>query len=269
MLEDGSVAAWGDNGVGQRNVPGNLGPVSAIAAGDGHSLALKRDGTVAAWGDDLYGQSTVPEGLSGVVQIAAGRWHSLALRADGTVIAWGRNDSGQCTMPGNLDRAVAIAAGLRHSLALRADGTVVGWGNDSAAQVPPGLKRAVGIEAGESLSLAIQEDGSLVGWGWDPWIYPGAFSNPGMVLAVAAGEGQILMLVGGSRPRLAPLGFQASGAFELELHGEPGQPYTVQFSPDLLNLSYLTNFIAPAPATAVFDPGAADQPRRFYRASTP
>src|SRR5205085_9924528 len=42
---------------------------AAIAAGEFHSLALKRDGTVVAWGDDRYGQADVPSGLSGVTAI--------------------------------------------------------------------------------------------------------------------------------------------------------------------------------------------------------
>ena len=55
--------------------------MTAIAAGDYHSLALKGDGTVVAWGcangaDE--GQCSVPSGLSRVTAIAAGEYHSLA-----------------------------------------------------------------------------------------------------------------------------------------------------------------------------------------------
>ena len=50
-----------------------------------------------------FGQCTVPpEATSGVTAIAAGDYHSLALKQDGSVVAWGCGsgfDSGQCTVP--------------------------------------------------------------------------------------------------------------------------------------------------------------------------
>ena len=36
-----------------------------------------------------YGQCNVPSALSGVTAIAAANSHSLALKSDGTVVAWG------------------------------------------------------------------------------------------------------------------------------------------------------------------------------------
>ena len=86
MKRDGSVVAWGCSGFdkGQCSVPAGLSDVTAVAAGNAHSLALKRDGTVVAWGCgpgvDL-GQCGVPSGLSHVTAIAAGAGHSLALVA--------------------------------------------------------------------------------------------------------------------------------------------------------------------------------------------
>jgi trimeric autotransporter adhesin len=44
----------------------------AITSGTYHSLALKSDGTVVAWGNNSMGQCNVPAGLSGVVAITAG-----------------------------------------------------------------------------------------------------------------------------------------------------------------------------------------------------
>jgi hypothetical protein len=85
-------------------------PAVAIAAGKRHSLALLDDGTVASWGDNSQGQVqptaaanrfegdlrelpeivTTPgdsEALSGFIAVAAGAEHSLALRSDGDVTA--------------------------------------------------------------------------------------------------------------------------------------------------------------------------------------
>jgi hypothetical protein len=66
----GTVVGWGYRGLGYVP-PGTR--FTAIAAGYGHSLALKTDGTVVGWG------SSVPEGLTNVIAIAAGGGHSLAL----------------------------------------------------------------------------------------------------------------------------------------------------------------------------------------------
>jgi hypothetical protein len=54
--------------------------VTAIAAGQYHTVALKSDGTVVAWGDNYYGQTNVPVAAqSGVTAIAAGGYHTVAI----------------------------------------------------------------------------------------------------------------------------------------------------------------------------------------------
>ncbi|HTL57400.1 MAG TPA: RCC1 domain-containing protein [Candidatus Limnocylindrales bacterium] len=61
------VVAWGDIQYdlvldsGQR---GRGAPLWQIAAGDFHSLALKRDGSVFGWGDDSFRQTEIPPILS-------------------------------------------------------------------------------------------------------------------------------------------------------------------------------------------------------------
>jgi len=147
----------------------------AIAAGDIHSLALKRDGTVVAWGADRtnsgtwpnYGQSSVPSGLTNVVAISGGALHSLALKSDGTVAAWGDNYLGQTNVPAGLTNVVAIYGGGCHNLALSGDGTVAAWGNNSYGQanVPSGLTNMVAIAGGRCHSLALRSDGTVIGWG--------------------------------------------------------------------------------------------------------
>jgi alpha-tubulin suppressor-like RCC1 family protein len=111
------VWAWGFNSFGQlgnNSTVNRSSPVQVvgghsfteIAAGFGHSLALKANGEVWSWGLNGQGQlgdnSTV--GKSSPIQVvgghsftkaAAGGSHSLALKANGEVWAWGNNSAGQ------------------------------------------------------------------------------------------------------------------------------------------------------------------------------
>jgi alpha-tubulin suppressor-like RCC1 family protein len=191
VKSDGSVWAWGDNSYGQlgdgttnpRGTPVQvLGPngqgfltgITAIAAGDSHSLAVKSDGTVFTWGINNHGQlgdgttsdSSTPvqvvgpngQGvLTGVVATVAGRGgYSLAVKSDGTVFSWGYNWAGQLgdsttsdsSTPvqvvgpngqGVLTGVVAVRAGASSdSLALKSDGTIWAWGDNEIGQLGDG-----------------------------------------------------------------------------------------------------------------------------------
>ncbi|MES2923456.1 MAG: immunoglobulin domain-containing protein [Verrucomicrobiota bacterium] len=116
LKNDGSVVSWGryvyydyqydeygnlyynyyySYDFGQTPVAAQSG-ITAIAAADYHTVALKNDGSVVAWGPSGilydpytdtysdypspdYGQTTVPAGLSGVTALAAGGFHTVAL----------------------------------------------------------------------------------------------------------------------------------------------------------------------------------------------
>jgi alpha-tubulin suppressor-like RCC1 family protein len=212
---DGTVWAWGNNGNRQlgdnTNVPRRETPVQtfgitdvvAVAAGESHSLALKKDGTVCAWGggssgqigDGFTTQRPTPVCLSlptGVVAIAAGAQHSLALKTDGgasgTVWAWGYNfwgaiGDGSTTSirpsPLNvLGGATAVGAGERHSLAALADGTARAWGHNGPGKlgnnsitdskvpvVVQDLDGVVAITGGDIHSLARTSESTVWGWG--------------------------------------------------------------------------------------------------------
>jgi hypothetical protein len=123
--------------------------VTAIAAGDYHSVALKTNGSVVAWGWNEFGQTTVPvEAQSGVTAIAAGGAHTVALKTNGGVVAWGDNSSGQTTVPVAAQSGVtAIAAGDAHTVALKNDGSVVAWGDNSSGQTNVPLAAQSGVTA--------------------------------------------------------------------------------------------------------------------------
>lgn len=294
LLSSGRVRAWGDgdhgelgdgvNGLEQDRPVAVVGPggtgqltnITAISAGNVHSLALGRSGIspggqVWSWGANLWGElgvgtstgpehcpvgnsppsasdvcSTVPAGvvgpggtgrLTGVTAVAAGDNHSVALRSDGTVWTWGLNDLGQlgigssagpstckpfsnfaatgCSRvpvqvvgpggTGHLSNIVALAAGEDYTVAVRSDGTVWAWGSDAFSDLgqapsfqpelchspfapvpipcsttpvqvagPGGVGHLAGITAvaanGSPLGLhvlALSQDGTVWAWGID------------------------------------------------------------------------------------------------------
>jgi alpha-tubulin suppressor-like RCC1 family protein len=206
LLANGTVVAWGDdtfgelgngsassNGDSEHPIPvKGLSGVTAVAAGEAHSLALLANGTVMAWGDNRSGQlgtgatrsSAVPvpvPGLSGVTAIAAGSEFSLALLANGTVMAWGTNGNGQLgdgqngiqqassdvpvRVKGVAD-ATAITAGGQVSAALLKNGTVAAWPSfhgPSAAKVPL-LTNVKATVAGFDSFVTLRGNGTVVTW---------------------------------------------------------------------------------------------------------
>ncbi len=88
----GSIVGWGEQVVVEQAA---LDSLVVVAAGNEHSLGLKSDGTILAWGDNALGQCDVPAPNADFVAVAAGGGHSLGLKSDGTFVAWGNNDYGQ------------------------------------------------------------------------------------------------------------------------------------------------------------------------------
>lgn len=200
---DGSVWSWGANDTGQLG-RGTLGDAavptpaatsianaSAVAAGYGFALALRRDGSVLAWGDNTYGQlgrdlgnvaaderPTAVPGIANAVAVAAAGWTGYALLADGSVRAWGYGGLGElgdgllhdgAAHPDSVDTPVTVAGvdgsgtlgdvaqvagGTDHALALRRDGTVVGWGFNQDGQIGTGENSSTGVDQYQAPALA-------------------------------------------------------------------------------------------------------------------
>jgi alpha-tubulin suppressor-like RCC1 family protein len=177
LRSDGTVWAWGDNGVGElgmdddpyhgvlgSNVPlqvVQLTGVVAIAAGGLNGYALLPDGTVRSWGFNIVGQlgngqsvndARVPvavSGLTGVTAIAAGGSSAYAVLADGHVRAWGSGEFGELgngalknkatpVQVSGLIGVTAIVGGLASAYALRSDGYVWAWGYNISGQLGNG-----------------------------------------------------------------------------------------------------------------------------------
>jgi alpha-tubulin suppressor-like RCC1 family protein len=206
LKTNGTVWAWGCNGNGRlgdgtydnRTQPvqvkdpsdpsGFLQGVVAIAAGGGHSIALKSNGTVWTCGRNLEGQlgdgtttssffpppeppkffvqvidPADPTGyLTGITAIAADDRYSLAVKSNGTAWRWGSNYAG-----------------------VLCDGTTNN-NKTSPAQMkdpsdPTGFLTGVKtVGAGEYHSLIIKNDGTLWGCGWnyDGQLGIGTYDSP-------------------------------------------------------------------------------------------
>ena len=213
LKRDGTVWARGGNDYGQLGngtTSGNwyessppvqvsgLGTVTAIAAGNFHSLALQADGTLWAWGGDFGGQlgigvpaRPIPgqvRGLNGVTTVAAalgGSCRNLALKGDGTVWEWGTlslNMSPPVVQVSGLSDVQAISA-AGWCMAVKHDGTVWTWGvrygspSETAPAQIEGLDHIVAVSR-----VALRGDGTV----WEDWGKPVQVAGLNRVVAVAA-----------------------------------------------------------------------------------
>jgi alpha-tubulin suppressor-like RCC1 family protein len=217
LARDGSVYAWGLGRSGQlgigplptvnfrsrsaRVVPEvpypvrvpDLGDVTAISAGEGHSLALRKDGTVLAWGENTLGQIgdgtlanrdrpiEVP-GVRNAIAIAASGHFSVAVRADGTAMEWGGTYNNPtprpvpAVLPG-VRGARSVVAGGNHAAALTQTGEVITWGQNAhyetgrgprSSQSPAlvkGLTDVRFLAAGHAQTIAVLGSGRVMTWG--------------------------------------------------------------------------------------------------------
>lgn len=185
LMSNGTVWACGNNSYGQsggetkndvtrfvqmKDSDGFISDATAVSAGSGYTVILRKDGTVWACGRNDYGQlsnnskkdsSTFVQmqynsdsgtaAVTDVAAIAAGRSHTVVLKKDGTVWACGLNDHGQLGDSSTVSRTTlvpmqdssssamkdvtAIAVGTSHTVILKKDGTVWACGYNALGQL--------------------------------------------------------------------------------------------------------------------------------------
>ena len=88
--DSGEVTVWGkpdmQNWVPQ---PDTLPTIVDVAAGKHHIVALGDDGVIYCWGNNKVGQCNVPAGLGRVNRIRASDYQSIAILDTGKVVVWG------------------------------------------------------------------------------------------------------------------------------------------------------------------------------------
>ncbi|XP_068422589.1 uncharacterized protein [Clinocottus analis] len=183
-----------------QNLPSSL-KISHVSCGERHTLFGLEDGSVAACGQNDYGQIgcgsdenvVVPrfvEFVDRVSKVTCGANHNLALTGDGRLFQWGCGRA--C---GNIKRNILlpeevmppsvplrdIAGGCWHSLLLTDGGNVFSWGMGQEGQLGLGddrvhsptprllnysqLAKVTQIQAGDSYSAAVTAGGELLLWG--------------------------------------------------------------------------------------------------------
>jgi hypothetical protein len=201
LLADGSLFAWGNNDVGQTNVPSGV--FTNVAAGYKHGIAARADGSIVEWGtpyDDtlLDWTNRWPAAMKDnfstdkVIEVAAGDDHSAALTASGKVYIWGGRELATNWNAVFTD-AVKISASWYATLILRSNGTVTNVGATSHAgeylNPPWALSNIVNIASGTYTAHAIDNTGKLWCWGtpndYGELSVPAACSN---VVSVSGGR---------------------------------------------------------------------------------
>jgi len=171
---------------GQTWSPGSS---KTLAAGERHLAAITSTGTVVCWGDNSLGQCNVPVGLSDVVEIEAGHNHTVARQLDGTVVCWGDNGSGQCTVPSGLN-AKAVSAGGNFTAAIRSssatdvvagpsadyvEDTVACWGANDRGQCNVPLTEGISYDP---TSTKYRMRFKQISCGWDHVVATRSDSDP-------------------------------------------------------------------------------------------
>jgi alpha-tubulin suppressor-like RCC1 family protein len=170
--------------------------ITAVAAGDDHSLYMKSDGSLWAIGYNGYGQlgdgtntnrNTPVQVDTDVKAVAAGYNHSLYVKSDGSLWAVGYNYYGQLGNGTNTSRSTpvqvdtdvkAVAAGGDYSLYVKSDGSLWAMGYNYYGQLGDGTNTnrntpvqvdtdVKTVAAGYNHSLYMKNDGSLWAMGYN------------------------------------------------------------------------------------------------------
>ena len=169
----------------------NAQPKGYLAAGYGHTVALRRDGTVVAvgmniWQGDHIGSCDVSD-WQDIVAVTAGGSYTVGLKRNGTVVAVGDNTFGQCEVSDWQD-IVAVSTGDYHTVGLKIDGTVVAVGDNTFGQCEVSDWRdIVAVAAGYNHTVGLKRDGTVVAVGENTYGQCEVNGWQGIV-AVAAGD---------------------------------------------------------------------------------
>jgi hypothetical protein len=100
LHDDGTISAYGENELGQINVPPTSDTYRKIAAGDTFSVALTETGRVVGWGQatvdvdgTMYAITPYPPDVTDAVDIYAFGHMTLIIHQDGAISLWGDDET--------------------------------------------------------------------------------------------------------------------------------------------------------------------------------
>jgi alpha-tubulin suppressor-like RCC1 family protein len=186
---DGTLWAWGGNGVGQLGTgnttayssPKQVGALTnwaSVNCGRTYTMAVKTDGTLWGWGrgttgqlgnNNLYSYSSPKQvgALTNWLSVACGAYSTIAVKTNGTLWSWGRNTRGQLALGnttyysspkqvGALTDWLKVFCGYSFTMAIKTNGTLWGWGINNDGNLGIG-------SSGADIKSPVQV-GSLTTW---------------------------------------------------------------------------------------------------------
>lgn len=179
LLRDGTVRCYGDNSRSQCDTDDWRG-ITAVFAGDHHTIGLRADGTVVAVGaqrkdsGNRFRSATghlpranpcAVEGWTGITDISCAGDVTLGITSDGKVKAVGNALYGQCNTDTWRGAVSAVTSGA-HTVALFADGHVEAVGrNESGECDTESWYHVVQIAVMPELTLGLRSDGRVLAAG--------------------------------------------------------------------------------------------------------
>jgi hypothetical protein len=240
LKNDGTLAAWGaPSTVATTNIPDGLSNIVAIACGDDHNLVLRSDGTIYAWGANYSGQTNIPAAVSNVAAIAAGNSGNIAVKRDGTV--WVSGSYYPTNVITSFSNSVggALVAGSYQGVVLSGDGAAYAWGFNGTNVTA--ISNVTAVAGRSPINQAgcvwtLRRDGTLTGLGGSYLGQSNVWMNLSNVLAIAAGNGLNLAIVGDSLPLpIEPMlnaGFN-NGQFVISQPTSLGRSYRLEYKNSL------------------------------------
>ncbi|MCL2377286.1 MAG: hypothetical protein FWC76_07830 [Defluviitaleaceae bacterium] len=204
------------------------GPITAFAAGNEASFALRPDGTLWGWGNNMGSRiggsgmthTTPIMILYDVASFSVLDSFGMAIRTDGSLWAWGNNLFGQL---GNgartpqsepiwiMDDVAYVSVGRSHTMAIKTDGTLWGWGRNNYGQLGDGttedsavpvriIDDVTAVSVGHYHTVAIRGDGNLWVWGDNNFGQLGDGTLDGSLLPIMSMEGVAHVSTGSGNP---------------------------------------------------------------------
>lgn len=175
--DENNIYVWGNDRLGQDNVPSELIPskirgakeIIQLEAGYQISGAVTKDGEAYLWGNENMSDLSVRKDLQGhIKKLAITTYYYCLLLDDGSVVYGGNKSNAFSNVPASLSsNVIDIAASSETMCGLKSDGTLVFWGNGTHGEdQPPALSsRPVEIYGGRWHYSVLLENGDVVSWG--------------------------------------------------------------------------------------------------------